>query len=146
MLPLFTRNIAGLELMLLFMIDMLGRKTCSSTIVRNKFNEYFERLRIIHWTVKALAIALILGLNGFSVYFTLLQGIERGLNWQLIFLQLIFTQLAIEVMIFETVECIWLHYVVPESMREDVQRGLQVLQTIASNTVMLLEKDEEAKG
>jgi hypothetical protein len=146
MFPLFSRNIAGLELMHLFMIDLLGRKTCSATIFRNKFNEDFERLRIIHWTVKVFAIALILGLNGFFVYFTLLRGVERGLNWQFIFLQMILTQLAIEVMIFETVECIWLHYVVPESVREDVQRALQVLQTIANNTVMILEKDEEAKG
>jgi hypothetical protein len=130
----------------LFMIDLLGRKTTSAIIFRNKFNQEFERLRIIHWTVKALAIALILGLNGFFVYFTLLRGIERGLNWQLVFLQTILIQFAIEVVIFETVECMWLHYVVPESVRKDVQRALQVLQTMANNATMLLEKDEEATG
>lgn len=141
--PLYSPAHAGLELMHLFMIDLLGRTTSSAIIFRNKFNEDFESLEVISWIRKYLSIALVLGLNGFFIYFTLLKGVSRGMGWQYTFLQTVLVQFAIDVALFETIECLWLHYVVPESVRHDVYRAVNVLQTIADEAAVW-KADEES--
>ncbi|RYG70432.1 hypothetical protein EON64_00125, partial [archaeon] len=142
--PLYNRATAGLELMHLFMIDLMGHKTASAIIFRNKFNEDFEKLRIVPFWLKLTSIAIVVGLNVFFVYWTLLKGVIRGTQWQLELLYTVLIQLVIEVFIFETVECLWLHLVVPESVREDVQKALQVLQTMAERASLYAAVDVEA--
>lgn len=122
---------AGLELMHLFVIDLLGRTTRSAAIFRNKFNQDFEHLHVISMYVKYAAIALIVLLNAFFVYFVLLKGMSKGYQWQWQFLQIVLIQFFMEVCLFETVECLWLHYVVPESVRMDVEKAVAVLQELA---------------
>lgn len=119
-------KLSRMELLHLFMVDLLGRRTTSAVIFQNKFTEDFESLHPIPLWAKALAIFLVLGLNGFFIYYCCLRGVSRGLEWQLIFLQTVLIQLALEVCIFETLECVWVHYIVPNVVKEDVGRAVQV--------------------
>jgi hypothetical protein len=50
--------------------------------------------------------------------------------WQNQFAISFLTTLFIDVCIFETIECFWVHYVVPESVRKDVRKVIQVLQAL----------------
>ena len=52
-------------------------------------------------------------------------------------------KLVCDVLVFETVDCLWLNYMIPESVRNDVQKALRVLQMIAFNTEFLLNALEE---
>ncbi|RYG69290.1 hypothetical protein EON64_03095, partial [archaeon] len=133
----FSPVTAGLELMHLFMIDLLGRRTRSAIIFRNKFNEDFETLFVISWPVQAAAVVLVLGLNAFFIYYTLLRGLSRGLGWQLAFLQVVLVQMGMEMLLMETVETLYLHYLLPQSVRQDVLRAVQLLHAIAEDPSQL---------
>lgn len=142
--PRYSRASAGLELMHLFTIDLLGLKTKAATIFRNKFNGDFESMQVISWQRKYFAIALTFALNAFFIYYMLLTGVRRGMAWQLKFLTIIGIEMTVEVLVMETVEVMLLQYVVPESVQHDVQHALSVLQSIADNTAAHIRDDIEA--
>eukprot|EP01031_Cornospumella_fuschlensis_P021686 gene21686-26572_t len=119
------------------MIDLLGRRTRSAIIFRNKFDEDFETLFVISWPVQIAAIVSVLCLNAFFVYYTLLRGLSRGTGWQLLFLQMVLVNMVIEVFIMETVETLYLHFALPQAVRQDVMRAVQLLHAIAEDPTQL---------
>lgn len=129
---------AGLELMHLFIIDLLGQKTNSAQIFRNKFNADYEKLKVIPKWLKYFSIFFIFALNGFFMYWMLLRAVYKGSEWQIQFIKVVISQLAIEIFLFETIECAWIHYIVPESVRIEVRKAIYVLEIIAANVETLL--------
>jgi hypothetical protein len=129
---------AGVELMHLFMIDLLGRNTKSAIIFRHKFNEEFTKLNWVTQWYKNFSFIGIFLLNGFFIYYSLLRGLEKGLKWQYQFMVSVVVQLVVEIFLFETLECLWIHFLVPESVRNDVQKAIRVLQLLAQNTEDLI--------
>jgi hypothetical protein len=137
---------SGLELMHYFIIDLLGQKTKSAIIFKNKFNEDFEKMKIVSIYLKFFSVFFVFALNAFFIYFILLKAVQKGFDWQLQFLQVVLTQFAIEIFIFETIEVLWIHYVVPESVRIDVKKAIYVLEVIAANVETLLLKEKNPKN
>jgi hypothetical protein len=134
---------AGMELMYFFVIDLLGQTTPAAKIFRSKFNEDFEVMMIVNRWTKYICIAFIFLLNGFFIYYMLLKGAYKGYDWQLQYCQAVLTQFAIELLLFETLECVFIHYLIPESVRVDVKKAIYVLETIAANVEQLLDQKEQ---
>ena len=94
----------GLEIMHLFMMDLLGRTTPAAKIFQEKFGEEFSHSRVVVLGQKIAAAALIVLLNAFFMYYILLKGFQKGLTWQKRFLYCSLVQVVIDVFIFETIE------------------------------------------
>jgi hypothetical protein len=124
---------ASIELMYVFIMDLLGQTTAAAKIFHNKFNEEYEMMMIVTRIFKIICIAFIFLLNGFFIYFLLLKSVSKGLLWQTQFLKMNLTTLLIEIFLFETIECLFLNYFIPESVNKDVYNAVYVLEIIAEN-------------
>jgi hypothetical protein len=129
---------AGMELMNLFIIDLLGFTTRSARIFRNKFNEDYEEMFLVTRVVKYLCVLCVFGLNAFFLWYLLLRAVYKGHSWQWQFLKVIISQILIEIILMESIECLSLHYLIPESVRHDVKKAVHVLQLIAENIDTLI--------
>ncbi len=141
---------AGLELMHFFVIDLLGQTTPSARIFRNKFNEDFVMMVPVTRLFKYISIFLVFALNGFFIYFILLRAVSKGLNWQWQYFNVVLSQFFIEILLFESIECLSLHYLIPETVRLDVKKAIYVLGVLAENVETLVYQhfamEEHLKG
>jgi hypothetical protein len=116
----YSEQHAGLEILHLFMVDLLGRNTTAARVFKEKFGEEFEHARVVVEAQKYAAGALLIGLNAFFLYYMLLLGFQKGITWQYQFLACCLVQLAVELLLFETIECMWLNFMVPQYVRSEV--------------------------
>jgi hypothetical protein len=124
---------ASVELMYVFIMDLLGQTTTAAKIFHNKFNEEYEVVMVVTRIFKVLCIVSVFLMNGFFIYFLLLKSVSQGLSWQVQFLKMNVSTLLIEIFLFETIECLFLNYVIPESVSKDVYNAVYVLEIIAEN-------------
>ena len=117
----------GVEIIYLFIMDVLGRNTPEAKIFCSKFNEDHQRFSIVTNTSKRRSIVLILGINAFFIYYTVLHGLLKGIDWQTQFLYSCLIQLLIEVNLFETIECLYINIIIPYVVREKVFEAYQTL-------------------
>ena len=118
---------AGLELLHLFIIDILGRHSPAAKIFASKLDEDFKETKVIHQCWKFAALLALLTCNIFLFYYTILYASVRGLSWQWLFLSACIAQLFIELFINETLECLWLNYFVPLLAAREVTIAHKVL-------------------
>ena len=118
---------SGLEILHLFMIDLLGRDSPAAKIFESKLGEDFKETKVIRWAWKGVAGVVLLLLNILFPYYTMLYGSVRGLGWQWTFLSTCIAQIFIEIFINETLECLWLNYFVPLLASREVTAAHQVL-------------------
>jgi hypothetical protein len=74
---------------------------------------------VSQWT-KGLAWLGVLLLNLFFIYFSMLRGLQRGHDWQLMYLTACVVQFSIEVVFYETSECALIHYLIPDLARNEI--------------------------
>jgi hypothetical protein len=111
----------GTEILHCFILDILGRDTAVAKIFEAKTEEDFRHSYVLTRNVKALAWLTVVLLNIFFVYFTLLRGLERGLDWQKSFLFACIIQIIVEVTFYETSECALVHFFIPDLARNEVR-------------------------
>lgn len=70
--------------------------------------------------IKSLAWFGVLLLNLFFIYFSMLRGLQRGHDWQLMYLTACVVQFAIEIVFYETSECAIIHYLIPDLARNEI--------------------------
>lgn len=129
-MPRYTLQHGGLAVLNLFVLDLLGRTTSAAKIYRNKFEEDFEKTKPVSRWFKALAVAIILGANGFFIFYSLLKAFQKGTTWQYKYLQGCIVQFVVELFLNETIECIWLNFVVPDLVRKDVKKATVVINKV----------------
>lgn len=89
----------GLELLHLFVLDLLGRTTPVAKIFRTKTEEeYISNIPFAHILIsfrhsmvvttmtKVFAWIIVVLINFFFIFFSILRGLERGYAWQRLFL------------------------------------------------------------
>lgn len=118
----------GLEILQQFVADLLGRDTPAARIFACKAEEDFERVVMVSMKSKVLIACFIVALNGFFIYFTMLKGLQKGLHWQTDFVKAWVAQMLLDMLIFETMEVLWIHCVMPFLVSKEVQRVYLVLQ------------------
>ena len=112
---------AGLEVLHLFIMDLLGRYTPAARIFETKSEEDFRHTKVVTLQSKYLAIAALIALNAFFIYFSILVGFRKGVDWQQRYLVACIVQFAVEIVLFETMECVWINCVVPALVSEEVR-------------------------
>ena len=85
-----------------------------------------------------MAASILIGMNIFFIYYCILRGFSQGLGWQYQFIVSFLVNMAIDICLLETVDCLWLNYMIPESVRSDVQKALKVMYMIANNLEYVL--------
>jgi len=110
----------GLEVMHLFIIDLLGKNTPAARIFSALTREEFQHSMVVTKAAKRLAWLTVLLLNIFFVYFSVLRGITRSVSWQRDYLLLCVAEFLFEILVYETVECLWIHFAVPKMVSEEV--------------------------
>jgi hypothetical protein len=139
-LKLATDQHIGLEILHLFVLDVLGRDTLAARIFKAKAAEDFFTVRVVTRRGKMLAWSGVVFLNLFFVYFTILKSFQKGSAWQRAFLIGTIVQIVVEVVFNETIECMWVNFMVPRLVSEEVNRAafkmhLAVSQLCAPETV-----------
>jgi len=106
---------AGLEIMRMFLMDLLGVEQLGAAgqIFSTKFNLDYTTMPKTSARGKLGMWCVIVGMNVFFIYYTLLKGYRRGIGWQHCYLIACITQLLAEILLFETLECCWIHLFVP---------------------------------
>jgi hypothetical protein len=111
----------GVELMHLFMLDVLGRDTPAAKIFLTKSQQDFSHSYVLPEYVKVVAWIVVVILNLFFVYFSLVRAMQRGYSWQILYAMACLLQFLVEVFFYETSEALLLHFIVPDLVRVEVQ-------------------------
>jgi hypothetical protein len=70
----------GIEILHLFVLDLLGRDTVEANIYRDKTNEDFTNLKFVGRHQKVFCAIILVLLNVFFGYFSILRGYQKGLH------------------------------------------------------------------
>ena len=117
----------GVEIMHQFFVDLLGRDSKASKIFLSMAHEDFKDSFVVTSLAKSLAWALIVFINVYFVYFSILRGITSSRSWQRDYVIACMVQLVMEVCLFETMECLWIHWVIPLLVRDEVKTAVGVV-------------------
>ncbi len=117
----------GLELLHLFVMDLLGQDTTAANIFLQKSDEDFKRVSCVSPSRKGLAWAALILLNVFFVYYSMLRGYVKGIQWQRAYLVACVIQLLMEVFVIESLECLWINFVVPNLVSNEINKALDSL-------------------
>jgi hypothetical protein len=113
---------SGLEILHLFIVDLLGRRTPAARIFETKAMDDFKHTRVVSKTMKRLAVLGLVLINAFFVYYAMLTGYRRGAPWQRMYLVACLLQFAVEILLFETMECVWINCCIPVLVSSEVRR------------------------
>jgi hypothetical protein len=126
-LHLASKETIGVEIMHEFVLDLLGRDTYEAQIFIRKTEEDFRHLNVVSKGTKAAAWLLVVGLNIFFLHYTISLGINRSRDFQLSFVTVCMIQLFLEVVYFETMEVIWVQYIIPRLVLPQIQQNIDAL-------------------
>eukprot|EP01039_Chlorochromonas_danica_P011284 gene11284-12586_t len=118
----------GFEILQLFVRDLLGRNTPAARIFAVKAELDFEPVEVSSWQKKVLVGGLIAAMNIFFVYYTILKGYTKGVPWQQDYVKAWVAQVLLDIFLFETILCTWLHILVPYLVSREVSTVYILLQ------------------
>lgn len=126
-----TASERGYELLRLFVVDLLGRDTSAAIVFKTK-----TEMECPAFTSSAIpkvfVLLLLLSLDAFFIYYAILKGFSKGLSWQGDYVKAWGLQVVLDVAVFETVKCLWLHVFLPRFVGKEVRYAKdQVVKTIA---------------
>jgi hypothetical protein len=119
----------GLEILHLFVLDVLGRDTAAARIFQSKSREDFFTVRVVSRRSKMLAWTGFILINLFFIYFIILKSYEKGTGWQRAFVAGSVVQILVEILFNETIECMWVNFLVPRLVSEEVHKVATILHT-----------------
>eukprot|EP00981_Chlorochromonas_danica_P009796 scaffold2830_cov175-Ochromonas_danica.AAC.1 len=119
----------GYDIFFSFLLDLLGRDSLSARIFAMKMELEFEELPAAPAPLflRLLVSAFILALNVFFIYFSILKGYKKGVAWQEDFLRQWMLQVLLDVLVFETLQCLWFHALIPRLAAKDVRVAFDAL-------------------
>lgn len=92
----------------------------------------FRRSLVVTKTSKYLAWIVVVLLNFIFIYFSLLRGLERGYGWQRIYVLACVVQFIVEILIYETSECVIMQFLLPNMALTEVTAVIKLLTTLIS--------------
>jgi hypothetical protein len=81
----------------------------------------FRHSYVVTKFAKGMTWVCVLLLNFFFVYFSMLRGLQRGLDWQRLYCVACVIQMIAEVLFYETSECAIVNFFIPDLARTEVQ-------------------------
>ena len=111
----------GLEILHLFILDLLGRDTPAARIFEMKAEEDFKRTKVVTPLTKRVAAVILLTMNIFFAYYSVLYAFKQGVAWQRDYMSACIAQMFVEIFINETLEVIWIDFLVPTLVADEVR-------------------------
>ncbi len=136
----------GIELLQLFIEDLLGRTTPAAKIFRSKAEEDYHHLPVVSMRSKYLATAIILLLDAFFIYYSILKGFVKGNSWQRSYMFACIVQFIVEVFVFESFECLWINVVVPSFVAKEVHSIHATVQAAVEQLMFALTGRQDTFG
>jgi hypothetical protein len=113
----------GMELMRLFMMDVLGRDTPVAALFdRHTRRTIFRKWVVVSAEAQAVLLLLLLGTMGWLVAATISMGRTKGEQWQQHWVALCFFNIFILFFIQMTLEAVVVFYIVPNVITPSLQR------------------------
>jgi hypothetical protein len=109
-------------MMHIFIMDLLGRETPAARIFESKSREDFIHTQVITTRTRVFCYLFLVLLNLFFVLYAILRGYSKGQEWQYAYLVACVSQILVEMLLFETIECIWIQFFVPNLVADEVRR------------------------
>jgi len=72
-------------------------------------------------------VVLLVCMNAFMFYYSVQAGVTRGLQWQLTLLYGCIFQLILEIIFNESLECVWMHYIIPCMVKPEIRDAFDVI-------------------
>jgi hypothetical protein len=119
---------AGLYILQLFIRDLLGRDTAAAKVFAVKAEEDYVTQPVVSMPKKIVATVLLVLVNAFCIYYSILRGYRKGLAWQRSFMMACILQFLIEVFYSETLLCLYVHCFVPSTVSHtEIKRVQSIL-------------------
>mmetsp|Transcript_27237 Transcript_27237/g.37411 ORF Transcript_27237/g.37411 Transcript_27237/m.37411 type:complete len:938 (+) Transcript_27237:1783-4596(+) len=129
MLKLASNKHTGIEIIHLFIVDLLGRDTTSAKIFEQKIRDDFKRTQIVTMFAKYLAGMILFLMNILFAYYCVLFGFVQGVAWQRQYLFACIVQMLVEIFINETLEVVWMNFCVPSLvMSNSMQKVITLIE------------------
>jgi hypothetical protein len=122
-------SLRGPELLRLFILDVIGRNTKVSQVIRHKLYKDVEHF-VVSWTMKCVAIAMLFAINLYFVFTVLLYGNDKGYAWQRAWLGTFVVNVLIDVFFSGVVVAFFIHYWIPLHVAKDAGKVRDVLKTV----------------
>jgi hypothetical protein len=129
----------GITLIHAFVLDLLGKESHTAAIFSAKVEEDFKPVKCVSKKQKYAAWFILISFNLFIAYFAITMGYLRGVDFQRTFVKAAILQFIFEVVFYETTECIFMNYFIPQIVFQDFQKVYEVLQ-LAIHDVFLTGK------
>lgn len=110
-----------MEILHEFILDLLGRDTPAAKIYEAKSEGDFHYIKVVYLQLKIFICILLFCVHTFFVYFAVLKVYTKGLAWQHAYLMACIAQILIEIFLFETLETIWIDFLVPSFVSCEVR-------------------------
>ena len=140
-LAVATDSHTGLEILHLFILDLLGRETSAAQIFRSKTEEDFSHTKVVTRIAKWRTMLILVSLNAFFVYYSLLKAYTQGIEWQRLYLVSCIYQAVAEILLNETLECAYVNWMVPSLVADEVGRVNTMLLRVISNLIYTPQKE-----
>ena len=101
-------------------IDLLGRTSAMGRLFWTYTKKDFIALRYVHKYVQYAAVALLIMMNGGSIYYIMLKGITKGDAWQVQFLRYYVFSFLSDVLFVQLLELVWIEVLLPSLIYKDV--------------------------
>ena len=125
----------GLQVLHLFVQDLLGTDTLAAKIFSSKAKIDFRRTKAFSKLTKGIVVGIILTLNSLLLYFIIAVGcLPMAAAWEMDFIVTFLAEILAEVFLCETLECIWMNCVLPTFVRKEVL----IARALALDTAQLL--------
>ena len=110
-------SVLGVQLMKLFLCDLLGRDTVEAKIFQQAVEKELPTTRVVSIWTKILAIAVMVGLNFYFVFAAILYGKDKSYTWQGIWLSTFFFNFAFDIAVNNTLEVLVMEYFIPWTIK-----------------------------
>lgn len=130
-------SVLGVQLMKLFLCDLLGRDTVEAKIFQQAVEKELPTTRVVSIWTKILAIAVMVGLNFYFVFAAILYGKDKSYTWQGIWLSTFFFNFAFDIAVNNTLEVLVMEYFIPWTIKSRaavIKTKLEGIITTIDNT------------
>jgi hypothetical protein len=133
----------GLEMLHIFILDLLGRDSIAAKIFITKTNEDYSYTKTVSARTKGIAWLSIIIMNLFFIYYSIIRGIIRGKSWQYAYLSGCIAQILFEIIIAETFEITWVHFFIPNLVSNEVKNVWDTIMKTINNITTIEQSDSE---
>jgi len=131
MLKLVSDKLTGIEIIHFFIADLLGSTTAAAKIFEQIIKEEFKRTQIVTLSTKCIAGIILISMNIFFAYYSVLFGFTQGIVWQRQYVFACVVQMIVEVFINETLEVTWMHFCVPSIVvSSEMQKAIALIEEV----------------